>query len=345
MAENLQGDQPAEGAVQIPRELPFIDRWVEAARRGERVCFLNVDHPTVPHWLWMNELHPNPWSSIHCFELVTEFSELPQDPEVFLYLFKLYCSNTSGKTKKGYMSVRPGKNRKIFALYEDSFHDFKGCYFKIFPVWDHRPFWLSLEGDGRFPSYWSDQAGFEIVPATYQRLNADQRDTADILVHLFSKNNLNPKFIMNSSDEARKAIMEMAGNDVTLSRLQNLLHLPPTRVNPSLSGHQSGGRARSPPAVTTSRVVLKGGSSSGVGKEDLVESVRWAEWAMLRSATILKSIEPRLTVADEVERRNEKLVGDMKVLNLQKVILEEQKAEAVAGQLKAEEDLKSAKAA
>ncbi|MED6127947.1 hypothetical protein PIB30_092922 [Stylosanthes scabra] len=28
MAENLQGDQPAEGVVQIPRELPFIYRWV-----------------------------------------------------------------------------------------------------------------------------------------------------------------------------------------------------------------------------------------------------------------------------------------------------------------------------
>ncbi|MED6178291.1 hypothetical protein PIB30_106154 [Stylosanthes scabra] len=72
-----------------------------------------------------SQLHPNSWSSIRCFELVTEFLELPQDPEVFLYLFKLYSSNTSGKTKKGYMFVRPGKYRKIFALYEDSFHDFK----------------------------------------------------------------------------------------------------------------------------------------------------------------------------------------------------------------------------
>ncbi|MED6183420.1 hypothetical protein PIB30_037689 [Stylosanthes scabra] len=65
---------------------------------------------------------------------------------------------------------------------------------------------------------------------------------------------------------------------------------------------------------------------------DPVESVRWAEWPMFRSATILKSIEPQLTVADEV-------------LNLQKVVLEEQKAEAVAAQLKVEEDLRSAKAA
>ncbi|MED6210587.1 hypothetical protein PIB30_065522 [Stylosanthes scabra] len=461
MAENLQGDQPAEGAVQIPPHRVSV--WwgdlerryrVEAARRGERVCFINLDHPTVPHWLWVNEvmftefgmrvpfsdfqqrllnrasvapsqLHPNAWSSIRCFELVTEFLELPQDPEVFLYLFKLYCSNTSGKTKKGYMSVRPGKNRKIFVLYEDSFHDFKGRYFKIFPVRDHRPFWLSLEGDGRFPSYWSDQAGFEIVPATYQRLNADQRDTADILVHLFAKNNLNPKFIMNNSDEARKAVVEMAGNDVTLSRLRNLLRPPPTRARPSVSGPCSNGRARSPLAAAKSRVVPEGESSSGVGKKvdqlvdissplreekeekfvhassspkkwaaegglagskrprvskegprefsamdgffdassfigshllgpqasetlrdyDPVESVCWAEWAMLQSATIMKSIEPRLTVADEVGRRNEKLHGDLKVLNLQKVVLEEQKAEAVAVQLKAEEYLRSAKAA
>ncbi|MED6203212.1 hypothetical protein PIB30_113378, partial [Stylosanthes scabra] len=166
---------------------------VEAARRGERVCYLNLDHPTVPHWLWVNEvmftdfgvrvpftdfqqrllnrasvapsqLHPNAWASIRCFELVTEFLQLPQEPEVFLCLFKFYSSNTSGRTKKGYMSVRPTKNRKIFTLYEDSFHDFKGRYFKIFAVGNHHPFWLSLEGDGLFPPYWSDQAGFDIAP-------------------------------------------------------------------------------------------------------------------------------------------------------------------------------------
>ncbi|MED6196998.1 hypothetical protein PIB30_052643 [Stylosanthes scabra] len=361
MAENLQGDQPVEGAVQLPRELPFIYRWVthdvlgtlsaldqqyldelkltgvlfgggggdlewryrvEAARRGERVCFINLDHPTVPHWLWVNEvmftefgvrvpcsdfqqrllnrafvapskLHPNAWSSIRCFELVTEFLELPQDPEVFLYLFKPYCSNTSGKTKKGYMSVRPGKNRKIFTLYEDSFHDFKG--------------------DGRFTPYWSDQAGFEIVPATYQRLNADQRDTADILVHLFSKNNLNLKFIMNNSDEARKAIVEMVGNDITLSHLQNLLRPHPTRAKSSLSGHQSDGRARSPPAVAKSRVVLEGGSSSGVGKEvdqlvDISSPLREEEFMHAPTSPKKRAVEggvagsKRLRVSEEGPR-------------------------------------------
>ncbi|MED6170511.1 hypothetical protein PIB30_031748 [Stylosanthes scabra] len=75
---------------------------------------------------------------------------------------------------------------------------------------------------------------------------------------------------------------------------------------------------------------------------DPIESVRWAEWVMLRSATILKSIEPCLTMVDEVNCRNNKLLGDLKVLDLQKVVLEEEKAEAISVKLKAEEDLRMA---
>ncbi|MED6191673.1 hypothetical protein PIB30_002480 [Stylosanthes scabra] len=36
---------------------------------------------------------------------------------------------------------------------------------------------------------------------------------------------------------------------------------------------------------------------------DPMESTRWVQWVMLRSATILKSVEPRLTMADQWERR------------------------------------------
>ncbi|MED6219033.1 hypothetical protein PIB30_032164 [Stylosanthes scabra] len=246
--ENQEAVVPAAGVAQIPRELSPIYRWVsrdvlgaspilsqayldelklsgvifgggelegryrvEATRPGDRVCYLNLDHPTVPNWLWVNEvmftefgvrvpftdfqqrllnrvsvapfqLHPNAWLAIRCFELVTDSLRLPQDPEVFLYLFTLFSPNTEGKTKKGYMSVHPGKHRKIFGLYEDSFHDLKGRFFKIFPVGEHRHFWLSLEGQGRFPPYWSRDAGMDYVPVTYKGLNSDQKDTADILL-------------------------------------------------------------------------------------------------------------------------------------------------------------------
>ncbi|MED6127656.1 hypothetical protein PIB30_090058 [Stylosanthes scabra] len=75
---------------------------------------------------------------------------------------------------------------------------------------------------------------------------------------------------------------------------------------------------------------------------DPIESVCWAEWAMVRAATIMKLVEPRLTIADEAERRNAKLLGDMKLLNLQKVVVEKERAEAMQANLKAEGDLKSA---
>ncbi|MED6212825.1 hypothetical protein PIB30_087213 [Stylosanthes scabra] len=74
---------------------------------------------------------------------------------------------------------------------------------------------------------------------------------------------------------------------------------------------------------------------------DPLESIRWAEWAMIRAATVMKSMEARLTIAEEIERLNAKLLGDAKTLNLQKMVLEEEKADAIRAKLKAEEDLKA----
>ncbi|MED6135768.1 hypothetical protein PIB30_049658 [Stylosanthes scabra] len=110
MAENPDRDQgaTAAAAVQVPQELSPLYRApgsssvggdlerryrVEVTHRGERVCFMNLDHSRVPHWLWVNEvmfidfgirvpftdlqqrllnraciapsqLHPNAWTSI-----------------------------------------------------------------------------------------------------------------------------------------------------------------------------------------------------------------------------------------------------------------------------------------
>ncbi|MED6210389.1 hypothetical protein PIB30_063656 [Stylosanthes scabra] len=75
---------------------------------------------------------------------------------------------------------------------------------------------------------------------------------------------------------------------------------------------------------------------------DPMDSVRWAEWAMVRATTIMKSMEPRLAITDEAKCRSAKLLGDLKVLNLLKVVLEEENVEAMQAKLKAKEDLESA---
>ncbi|MED6199092.1 hypothetical protein PIB30_072645 [Stylosanthes scabra] len=162
------------------------------------------------------------------------------------------------------MSVHPGKHRKIFGLYEDSFHDFKGRYLKSFSVRNHRPFWLTLEGDGQFPPYWNDQAGFEIVPVTYQQLNADQKDTTDILIHLFSKNILAPKSLLGNQEEAWRVIVEMASNDVTLARLRRCLRPSPRGSIPANSVNVSVGGAQPMPvgSMGKTQAVSEGGGSS-----------------------------------------------------------------------------------
>ncbi|MED6124877.1 hypothetical protein PIB30_063109 [Stylosanthes scabra] len=329
-----------------------------------------------------SQLHPNAWSSTRCFELVTEFLQLPQEPEVFLCLFKFYSSNTSGQTGKGYMSVRPTKNRKIFTLYEDFFHDFKGRYFKIFAVGDRRPFWLSLEGDGLFPPYWSDQGSFDIAPVKYKGFNTDKKDTADILTFLFSKNNLSSKSLLavvpiggaqavptesvgktrvepnggSSTDvgDATKQLVEIsspAGEEIPLppppspkKRRSAVERLSDPKRARTL---ERGSREFYPMnrSFDTSNFVeshLLGPRAQEILRDyDPLESIRWAEWTMIRSATVMKFVEPRLTITDEMERCNAKLLGDAKALNLQRVALEEEKADAIRAKLKAKEDLKA----
>ncbi|MED6120093.1 hypothetical protein PIB30_017720 [Stylosanthes scabra] len=72
---------------------------------------------------------------------------------------------------------------------------------------------------------------------------------------------------------------------------------------------------------------------------DPMESTRWVQWAMLRSATILKSVEPRLTMADHWERRCTQLTGEMKLLDQRRADLEKEKVGAEAAKSQAEKDL------
>ncbi|MED6209677.1 hypothetical protein PIB30_057054 [Stylosanthes scabra] len=360
---------------------------VELPRRGERLCELNLEHPRrllQRCFVAPSQFHPNAWSSIRCFELVTEYLELPQDPEVFLYLFTMFSPNAEGKTKKGYMSVRPGKYRRIFGLYEESFHDFKGRYFKVFPVGDHPPFWLTLERDaGRFPSYWSKDAGLNYVPVSYKKLNEEQRDTADVLLWLFSKRFLKPKAMLGSPERAREAILEMAGGKKTLALLRQAMQANPQGLvvpnpmsgqasssNPEGGGSSNAGEGAATQLEISSPIQEEGARISEGSERDLclidrsfdasryiennfmgpralealrdydpMESTRWVQWAMLCSATILKSVEPRLTMANHWERRCTQLTGEMKLLDQRRADLEKEKAGVEAAKSQAERDL------
>ncbi|MED6189164.1 hypothetical protein PIB30_093165 [Stylosanthes scabra] len=287
MVENPQGSQRAVvqevASAQMRCELPDIYRWVTRDMLGsppilgqeylDELKLFGIIFG-VPNWLWMNEVmftefgirvpfyefqqrllnrasvapsqfHPNTWSAIRYFE----FLELPQDPEVFLFLFTFFSLNTEGKSKKGYISVRLGKYRKILS-----------CMRTLSMI-------LKIS-----------DSGMDYVLVTYRGLNAEQKDTADILVKLFSKWNLEPKFVLSRQSEVRKAIVKMVENDVTLERLRRLL-----RPSPLGSALGASGRTLSasvpppnvprPASVSRTQAFPEGGGSSnaGGGDEPLIE--------------------------------------------------------------------------
>ncbi|MED6207672.1 hypothetical protein PIB30_037884 [Stylosanthes scabra] len=344
---------------------------IKFPRPGERVCELNLEHSRVPHWLWVNEVmstefgvrilfspfqqrllqrcfaapslfHLNAWSAIRCFELVTEFLELPQDPEVFLYLFTVFSPNADGITKKGYMSVRPGKGRKIFGLYEESFHDFKGRYFKVFAIGDHPPFWLTLERDaGQFPSYWSKDAGVNYVPTAYRKLNEDQRDTADILLWLFSQRVWKPKAVSGNPERARATIVKMAGRNKTLANLRRAMVAnsqgpitsvhPPVKRHPPLLKGVVLRKSRAAPGTVRRCLLLSERRCRSIRLRFLLRRLRWGrevlgKWRLLRSS--LGSLRGRSEISvpwtDPLTPR------------------EKEKVEAKAAKSKAEKDLEAA---
>ncbi|MED6165287.1 hypothetical protein PIB30_098151 [Stylosanthes scabra] len=355
------------GAVQMSRELEGRYR-VEAARPGDRVCYLNLDHPTVPNWLWVNEL------------MLTEFGvRVP-----FTDFQQRLLNRASIAPSQLHPNAWGGSRRTGVGM--------PACIMSRLPI---------------------------------KGLNTDQKDTADILVKLFSKRKLKPKTVLSNPSEAREAIVDMAGNEVTLERLHRLIRPGSSQTAPVVFVPAPGSSKlpAEPQSVSASGDVAfpEGGGSSNVGSAegpthevsspvqdetlpsspssphvrlgkrpaddvivepmrprvsegtnrefcsmdrsfdasgfiasnllgpraqevlrdyDPMKSIRWAEWASLRSATIMKSIEPRLMAADQWESRCVKLNGNLKALNLQRIEAEKKKWVAEQARVKAEGDLK-----
>jgi len=156
-----------------------------------------------------SQLHPNSWASIRCFEMVCEYLELPVSVDVFLFFFNLTNPSKERKHKKGFMSFRSAQGRRIFGLFEDSYHGFKDKYFKVRPVKGCHPFWLSLEGARLIPTYWSFGAGSNaFVKVSYKGMSAVDRKIADVLLAIFGRNHVNPHFLMGDREAGRNYICE-----------------------------------------------------------------------------------------------------------------------------------------
>ncbi|XP_072090804.1 uncharacterized protein [Arachis hypogaea] len=63
--------------------------------------------------------------------------------------------------KQQWVSFRAIQGRRIFTLFDESFHDFKNYFFKVQGVEGHHPFFLDENYVPRFPLYWLEASPYE----------------------------------------------------------------------------------------------------------------------------------------------------------------------------------------
>ncbi|KAL4300800.1 hypothetical protein AHAS_Ahas17G0237100 [Arachis hypogaea] len=128
------------------------------------------------------QLHPNSWPFMNIFQLLCQELGVRPFLSLFLYLFVL-TKPGSTKEKASWISFRVNKGRKVFAIFDDSFHDFNNFYFKVRAIDKVHPFFLDENDEPSFPLCWQE-------------------------------NHVVAKYTLESLDEVERAFVEMAsGSD------------------------------------------------------------------------------------------------------------------------------------
>ncbi|XP_052115726.1 uncharacterized protein LOC107481146 [Arachis duranensis] len=148
----------------------------------DRVCFGRVDE-AAPHFFFMYEcmitrlgvflpfsdfeisvlhhcrvaptqLHPNSWGFLKIYQFISHALDFPTSLRIFFFLFHMTKPFSGLNNKQQWVSFRAIQGRRIFTLFDESFHDFKNYFFKVQAVEGHHPFFLDEHSSPRFPLCW-----------------------------------------------------------------------------------------------------------------------------------------------------------------------------------------------
>ncbi|QHN79438.1 uncharacterized protein DS421_19g670040 [Arachis hypogaea] len=155
----------------------------------DRVCFERADE-VAPHLFFMYEsmvtrlgiflpfsefemsvlrhcrvaptqLHPNSWGFLKIYQFISQALEFPISLRIFFYLFHMTKPFSGLNNKQQWVSFRAIQGRRLFTLFDESFHDFKSYFFKVQAVEGHHPFFLDESSSPRFPLYWLEASPCE----------------------------------------------------------------------------------------------------------------------------------------------------------------------------------------
>ncbi|MED6161063.1 hypothetical protein PIB30_057198 [Stylosanthes scabra] len=192
----------------------------------ERVCYYNLGHPEERHFIYMYEclfsklgvrvpftqfeqdvlfecrvaptqLHSNSWGFMKAFQSVCWYLQLDLSLRAFFYFFHL--TRPFSQKKSRWDSFRAREGRRIFSLYEESFHDFKNYYFKARAVEEFRPFFENERGEYQFRLYW--YSGPESPKFDFNDLDKEDQEVVTMLKECCTKAPFNTKTFVDSISE------------------------------------------------------------------------------------------------------------------------------------------------
>ncbi|MED6164069.1 hypothetical protein PIB30_086193 [Stylosanthes scabra] len=133
------------------------------------------------------------------YELVAPTSEerlqLDLSLKAFLYFFHL--TRPLSQKKSRWASFRAREGRRIFTLYEESFHDFKNYYFKVRAVERFPPFFENEQGEYQFRLYW--YSGPESPKYNFDDLDEVDQEIVTVLKECYAKVPFNTKTLLTRS--------------------------------------------------------------------------------------------------------------------------------------------------
>ena len=139
---------------------------------------------------------------IRGFKIIHEYLKVAPSLDVFFFLFTL-TQPTSGSLTSRWLSFQAHVNQKVFLFFEESFHNFKPMYFKVFRIPGSIPFWETLEGELRFNVFWCKHFGAPRVDES--SLKPEEKTVVYFLLESFGKNHLNLKNVVGvKAEEARR---------------------------------------------------------------------------------------------------------------------------------------------
>ncbi|XP_020972149.1 uncharacterized protein LOC110269081 [Arachis ipaensis] len=107
------------------------------------------------------QLHPNSWGFLKIYQFISHALDFPTSLRIFFYLFHMTKPFSGLNNKQQWVSFRAIQGRRIFTLFDESFHDFKNYFFKVQAVEGHHPFFLDENFSPRFPLYWLEASPCE----------------------------------------------------------------------------------------------------------------------------------------------------------------------------------------